>query len=94
MFKQRVVAAASGLLQSPFQCMLDKSLLNDYGSKNNNETRMNSNNNESETIFTCFAAFDYVVNSHSHKSMHLGLSCPLTNFHEACAPLTPRYIKV
>jgi hypothetical protein len=40
----------------------------------------------SQSIFECFAGFDYPVrNFHTGKSLHLGHKCPLTDFHSSCS---------
>ena len=35
----------------------------------------------SESIFECFAPYDYAIYFHSKKSIHLGLKCPMTTYH-------------
>lgn len=37
-----------------------------------------------DSLFDCYASFRLAVAMHSVKSIHIGLKCPLTNFHEAC----------
>ena len=47
---------------------------------------MNDKVKRSESIFECFAGFDYPVrNFHTGKSIHLGHKCPLTDFHSSCS---------
>ena len=43
------------------------------------------------SLFSCYGGFKYERASHSIKSFHLGTTCPLTGYHQACpAPQTPR----
>lgn len=37
-----------------------------------------------ESLFDCYASYDFPVNMHSIKSIHLGHMCPLTGYHDAC----------
>lgn len=44
-----------------------------------------------ESVFNCYASFRYERASHSIKSFHLGTTCPLTGYHQACpSPNVPR----
>jgi hypothetical protein len=40
--------------------------------------------NSNQSIFDCIAPFKYEIGMHSIKSIHLGLKCPVTGYHQAC----------
>jgi hypothetical protein len=37
------------------------------------------------SLFSCYASIDYPIFEHSTKALHLSYSCPVTDFHGACA---------
>ena len=43
------------------------------------------------SLFNCYGSYRYERASHSIKSFHLGTTCPLTGYHQACpSPQVPR----
>lgn len=48
---------------------------------------------QGRSLYDCFTPFEFYMGGHSSKSVHLGHTCPLTGYHQACPSYhAPRFI--
>lgn len=47
--------------------------------------KLSNNSEKKQSMFNCFAPYEWSSGGHSDKSIHLGHLCPLTGYHGACS---------